>query len=79
MKEFKRLQREKSRVEYTNRVNGNQDKINEMSEKIVELVRQESELIDKIKNTTQIKDNINMRLNNEKMIQKVPIKERILK
>ena len=79
MKEFKRLQREKSRVEYTNRVNGNQDKINEMSEKIVELVRQESELIDKIKNTTQIQDNINMRLNNEKMIQKVPIKERILK
>ena len=48
-----------------------------MSEKIVELVRQESALLDKIKNTTHLQDEVNMRLTNAMQMQKVPIKERI--
>ena len=48
-----------------------------MSEQIVGLVRQESALLDKINNTTQIKDNVNMRLTNAILLQKVPRKERM--
>ena len=48
-----------------------------MSEKIVDLVRQESALLDKIKNTTKVQDQVNMRLTNAMQKQKMPIKERI--
>ena len=48
-----------------------------MSEKIVELVRQESALLDKIKNTTQMQDRVNMRLSDAIERLRVPKKERI--
>ena len=77
LQDTKRHQEVKRKSYYSSRVSMNQTKINEMSEQIVGLVRQESALLDKIKNTTQIKDNVNMRLTNAMLLQKVPRKERM--